>query len=246
MGQLDLLWQYQNLDLTLDKYDKIRKNSPLRNKLIELKNYLVQQQEHLVKFNEEAEKKNHILNRISHEYEEILKAFKSDFDKVEGGQVRSIKQLEEMQKAAVELKEKLAKKEEEIRGLLKDIQGLSSKLEEIRVRMVKAKKEYSTIKAEYDSEVSKIQKEYQEVKEQRNEIKNKLDPELIKRYNKLKKSRGTAIVMVEQSCCGGCNMSLAALVIERLKKGDDIIECENCGRILYWPNKTDDDGQNAV
>jgi len=246
MGQLDLLWEYQNLDLTLDKYDKIRKSSPLRYKLIELKNYLVQQQEYLVKFNEEAEKKNHILNRISHEYEDILKAFKSDFDKVEGGQVRSIKQLEEMQKAAAELKEKLAKKEEEIKGLLKDIQGLSGKLEEIRVRMVKAKKEYSDIKAEYDSEISKIQKEYQEVREQRNEIKNKLDPDLIKRYNRLKKSRGVAVVMVEQSCCGGCNMSLAALVIERLKKGEDIIECENCGRILYWTNRSDGDAKTAV
>jgi hypothetical protein len=125
MGQLDLLWEYQNLDLTLDKYEKMRKNSPLRNKLIELKNYLVQQQENLVKLNEEAEKKNHILNRINHEYEDILKAFKSDVDKVEGGRVRSVKQLEEMQKAAVELKEKLAKKEEEVKGLLKDIQNLS-------------------------------------------------------------------------------------------------------------------------
>jgi len=41
-------------------------------------------------------------------------------------------------------------------------------------------------------------------------------------------------------------MSLAALVIERLKKGDDIIECENCGRILYWGNKADGDAKSAV
>jgi predicted nucleic acid-binding Zn-ribbon protein len=34
-------------------------------------------------------------------------------------------------------------------------------------------------------------------------------------------------------------MTLAALVLERLKKENGIIECENCGRILYLGRKTD-------
>jgi len=239
MGRLDMLWDYQNLDLMMDKYDNMRRNSPLRHKLIELKNYLMEQQEQLLKLNDEAEKKNHILNRINHEYESIVNTFKSDYLKVEGGQVKNVKQLEEMQNVAMELKDKLAKKEEELKNLLKDIQALSSRLEEIRVRMVKAKKEYSGIKARYDSEIDDIQKEYKRLKAQRDELKSKIDDGLIKKYNRLKSSRNTAMVMIEQDCCGGCNMTLAALVLERLKKENGIIECENCGRILYLGRKTD-------
>ena len=61
--------------------------------------------------------------------------------------------MDEMHKSALELKDKLARKEEELNDLLKDVQSLSDKLNEIRVQIIRAKKEYSSIKAQYDQEV---------------------------------------------------------------------------------------------
>ena len=40
MGQLDVLWEYQILDLEMDKCEEMRKKIPLRNRLLELKNIL--------------------------------------------------------------------------------------------------------------------------------------------------------------------------------------------------------------
>ncbi|MGI6189321.1 MAG: hypothetical protein GX041_05005 [Clostridiales bacterium] len=233
MGQLDILWDYQAFDMKMDEYENMRRNIPLRYRLIELKNYLIDQQEQLIKCNDEADKKSNTLNRINHEYETIANAFKTDYDIIDNSQVKTLKQLEEMHKNALELKEKLAKKEEELKNLLNDVQSLSNKLNEIRVNIIKGKKEYSEIKVKYDQEVKKIQKEYLAVKAKRDGLRGKIDDSLMEKYNNLRNSRNTAVVLLENDCCGGCNMALAALVLERLKRGDKIIECENCGRILY-------------
>jgi len=238
MGQLDVLWEYQILDLEMDKCEEMRKKIPLRNRLLGLKKHLIDQQDQLVKCNDEAEKKSNALNRINHEYENIANAFKSDFQKIDSNQVKSLKQLDEMHKSALELKDKLARKEEELNDLLKDVQSLSDKLNEIRVQIIRAKKEYSSIKAQYDQEVKKIRKEYMALKAKRDELKDKIDVSLLERYNNLKNSRNTAVVTIENNCCGGCNMALAALVLEKLKQENSIIECENCGRILYVGAKT--------
>jgi predicted nucleic acid-binding Zn-ribbon protein len=233
VGQLDILWEYQIFDMKMDKYNQMRKNIPLRYRLIELRDYLMKQQEQLIKYNDEADKKNNTLNRINHEYEIIANTFKADYNKIENTQVKTLKQLDEIHKTALELKEKLAKKEEELEALINDVQSLSTKLNEIRRNILKAKKEYSGIKSQYDQEVKKIQKEYQTLKAKRDDLRSKLSDSLIAKYNNLKNSRNTAVVKIENNCCGGCNMALAALVLEKLKQEGSIVECENCGRILY-------------
>lgn len=40
------------------------------------------------------------------------------------------------------------------------------------------------------------------------------------------------VALVNGNKCGGCNMELPAVVARRLKE-QDIVECDNCGRILY-------------
>ena len=41
------------------------------------------------------------------------------------------------------------------------------------------------------------------------------------------------IAPVVHSKCGGCNMSLPMVMLKRIATTDGIVECENCGRILY-------------
>jgi predicted nucleic acid-binding Zn-ribbon protein len=89
------------------------------------------------------------------------------------------------------------------------------------------------IKVEYDKEAKKNQREYLKVRAKRDKLGEKIDDSLLEKYNSLKDSHNVAIIMCEDERCGGCNMRLAALVIQRLKEKQRIIECENCGRILY-------------
>jgi predicted nucleic acid-binding Zn-ribbon protein len=41
------------------------------------------------------------------------------------------------------------------------------------------------------------------------------------------------IAKIVNSKCGGCNMSLPMVMLKKIATTDGIVECENCGRILY-------------
>ena len=61
-----------------------------------------------------------------------------------------------------------------------------------------------------------------------------LDASFFKRYNKLLAKRdGLAVVMVQDSVCRGCNMTLPPQQVNEVLKGDKLNICPTCQRILY-------------
>ncbi|MPN37753.1 hypothetical protein SDC9_185274 [bioreactor metagenome] len=63
-----------------------------------------------------------------------------------------------------------------------------------------------------------------------------MDPVLLKRYAAVKSHHAVPMAMVEQEQCSGCRMSLPMVVVRKVTAGDGLVECENCGRILYSPS----------
>lgn len=237
MEQMDLLWKYQNLDILVDNCENQRKSSPLRQKLIELKNYLTDQQALLMRLEEETEKKNTILNRINHEYESCANDIKSQGEKLEADQVKTLEQLEQMRNDAVVIKERMSKKIQELTKLMAEITAVEKKLDSIRTNVLKAKKEYTGVKVNYDAELEANQSEHAKIKSSRDDLGVNIDSSLLARYNKIKDRRNTALAMIENDRCGGCNMMLASVVLQSIRDKNHMIECENCGRLLYIPKK---------
>jgi predicted nucleic acid-binding Zn-ribbon protein len=234
MEQLEILWKYQELDLLMDQYSLDQKNSDLRQKLLKLKNYLVKQEEYLVKLDSEAGRKNSFYNKIQHECDSISDTIKAEMERLESGEITAVSDLENMSRAGLALKDRLNKKEEELKRLLKEIEVFQKKLDDIRVKVAKAKKEYADVKKDYDEEVIKLQQERNKVKEQRDNVGGDIDKALLAKYKNIKASKSPVISLMDNNQCGGCFMSLASLVVQNVKDRKQIVECENCGRILYY------------
>jgi len=237
LEQMDLLWEYQNLDILVDNCENQRKSSPLRQKLIELKNYLTDQQNLLIKLEEEIDKRNIVLNRVNHEYESCANEIKAEREKLEAEQVKTLKQLEQMRDDALEIKERMIKKSQELSKLLAEINAVEKRLDSIRTNVSKAKKEYTGVKVKYDEELEVIQSEYAKAKLNRDNVGVNIAESLLARYVKLKDRRSTAVALIENERCGGCNMMLASVLLQSIKDRNELIECENCGRILYLAGK---------
>ena len=60
-----------------------------------------------------------------------------------------------------------------------------------------------------------------------------VDAELLERYKRIKGRYAVPMAKVENNQCSGCNMSLPTSTVKRVATGEGIVECENCGRILY-------------
>lgn len=118
-----------------------------------------------------------------------------------------------------------------------EISVIDKKLANLRTNFSKAKKEYSDVKVKYDEELEVFQRESAKAKSNRDDVGVDIDASLLEKYVKLKDRRSTAVAMIENERCGGCNMMLAAILLQSIRDKNDTAECENCGRLLYLPGK---------
>lgn len=233
MRQLDYLWEYQKLDLRMDELENKKKNCPARKELYKSIKYLKDQQENLLKLNDNVDKKNHIYNRIYNDFQKISMTLKEEEEILNSGNITSFKQLDQIEKKLSDIQKKLDQKKKELTDLLKEMDSLNKKLQGVTQRLRKGKKEYDKYKKEYDLVIKDVEAEYDEVKAKRDSIKEKLDDSLLKKYNAIKGNHRLVMAEIQQDRCGGCNMVLASLVVQNVRDKAGVIECENCGRILY-------------
>ncbi|MBO5068109.1 MAG: hypothetical protein J6C62_06895, partial [Clostridia bacterium] len=68
-------------------------------------------------------------------------------------------------------------------------------------------------------------------------LKKKVDPSLMDRYLKKRANKIYPILYeVKGNICGACRMELPMSEMNKLKNGD-VIDCDQCGRLLYMAEK---------
>ena len=61
-----------------------------------------------------------------------------------------------------------------------------------------------------------------------------IDEDLLDRFDRLFESKGdAAIVAIEHGICTGCHMKVTTATAMHARTGKEIVNCEQCGRILY-------------
>ncbi len=234
MERLEVLWQYQELDLQMDQYVQKKKNSDSRQKLLKIKNYLIKQEHNLVSMDSNADQKLNLLSKLEKEYDGIADRIQAQLKKLQSDEVLALEEIEEITKEGLMLNDNIRKKEDELKKLKQELRNFQERLNDIRRKVANAKTEYVDVKKDYDAEVKKINEELAKVKKQRDQIGEKISKPLMAKYKNIKASRSPVISLLTDNQCDGCFMSLASLVVQRVKDGDRIVECENCGRILYY------------
>jgi uncharacterized protein len=92
---------------------------------------------------------------------------------------------------------------------------------------------------EFDKELTKNKKEFDQETKKRQEVFVTLPANLASVYNRMaQRSRdGIAVAEVVNGSCSACFMALRPQMQMEVRRGDRIITCENCTRILYIPSK---------
>ena len=88
-----------------------------------------------------------------------------------------------------------------------------------------------------DDKVDSIDSQLTELTAERATRAAAVDEDLLEHYERLFASKnGNAVVALEHEVCMGCHMKITTQTVVRVK-GDEIVHCEQCGRILYPGSK---------
>ncbi len=79
------------------------------------------------------------------------------------------------------------------------------------------------------------QKEIDGLKAERAKIMAEMTPKIASEYERIRKGRaGVAIAEVVAGRCSKCNIMVRPQFLQELKRGESIMVCESCKRMLYW------------
>jgi uncharacterized protein len=68
----------------------------------------------------------------------------------------------------------------------------------------------------------------------RSEIVNKINPEVVAKYSRILKKHHSAVAAIVNGNCGGCFVKVRPQLSALVRGNDQILNCEDCGRFLYW------------
>jgi len=62
-----------------------------------------------------------------------------------------------------------------------------------------------------------------------------MTPSILKEYDRLRKARrGVAVAEVGEGRCAACHIGVRPQFMQELRRGDKVMFCESCGRILVY------------
>ena len=219
MDQMRQLWEYQQKDMALDRFDEEQKNTPTRKRLVKLQRYLKNSQKKVNSLEARA-------LQLQGEMQSVVKQYgvlEGDLDELEkdigyysecADEELDAQQVKEVMRQATALVEQSEKLKESLQAMQQEVDQSDKTVRELLQKMLSAKKEYDALKVEARAAAEGI------------------SPEILEEYARIKGFRPNPVAILKESRCNGCNMQLPAGVAVQITKGDHLVTCENCGRIL--------------
>lgn len=231
LEELELLLELQDMDLELNALKRRRDRLPGR--IAELEEERNRLNAEVVSRQEEADERAKEHRHIERELEDQTARLES----LRAKQI-TIKTNEEYAALQREIEfeqTRISESEEAILSLLEEQESLKARLSD-------AKESAEESSGRIDSEVSELKKklgdldqELQIKRDERGRVAMRVDEHLLDRYERTLKSKGdAAVVQVTDGTCSGCRMRLPPQMVIEVKRSTRLMECESCGRILYW------------
>ena len=194
------------------------------------------------------------------EFDELTTAIADNEEKVKGFEEQLVLLNEQLASNAKKLKEISTEKEMKALSLEEDIakekmtfaneeierlQGINETktalLDEASEKVKTITVDFDTINKEVSAEKAEIEKSKGELFVKREELSRNLEQKVLSFYEKIRIWAGnTAVVPVKKQACYGCYMKLNDKTYSEVIKGDEIVNCPHCGRILYIESVTEE------
>jgi len=153
------------------------------------------------------------------------------------GSVRSEKEIKALQLEDELAKEQLEAANEEIERLERIIDAKSGLKAELETKLAELDANLVKIQDEISSEVNAIENERATICNKKEKLIGEMNQKILTFYEKIRKwAHNSAVVPVRKQACYGCFMQINDKTYSAVIKGEDIVTCPHCGRILYKEN----------
>ncbi|MGI6036701.1 MAG: zinc ribbon domain-containing protein [Limnochordia bacterium] len=232
-GSLKQLLELQGLDVDIGALEKERAEIPGMKDIVRLKagqqaieKRLQVLQGELEECRKQVRKYELDLARDRDEQQELS-------ERLYSGQVKNARELSQLEAKVKNLGERIDAGEEKILDVM-------VKMEDLEMEKAQGEEQFRLIQeqlqeklAEYQHIHLRLTKGLEELRSLRSELLANIPADLLATYSRMReKKRGPVIVGVRKGVCQGCQVSLSPPLLNMLRKGEKVVFCESCGRLL--------------
>jgi hypothetical protein len=124
--------------------------------------------------------------------------------------------------------------EDEILVLMEKDENSAAEIKRLLGECARAEQEVAAKKSEVEEEIKKTEAVLNDCLEKKKVKAQELPAYVAAQYESIRKNRGgTVVVEIESSICGGCHRVLTLQTVDEVMKGNNIVVCDHCQRILY-------------
>ena len=232
LEQYERLWQYQQVDMELDQYEKEMRGNSNRKELLKHRDFLLEQQNVLKKIEADVEIMSDRMEALDDEITRLNGSVSEATANFEANRPQDIEEARKQIAAIQKLISTISRYEAELTKMRKDSEARDRQQREVRVRAEKARAEFDRIKVIYDEEYKVAAVKLEALKKKVAKEAEGIDPALMEKYKAIKRHSTPPITRIHDDRCGGCNMQLPAADMNKIRTGAPYVECENCGRII--------------
>jgi len=228
---LEKLLVLQDRDRKLRQLLQETRDIPARKQLIESRLKANRDAHHLAQ--EELKKNLTQIKAVELEIETVKETIKKY--RVQQGQIKSNDQYRALEREIREQMGRVRELEEREIVLMEQSETLKKIVSE---RDADLKTEEGAVQGDtkiLDERLANIQAEVEEARKNREAMTEGIDESWLSRYTRIFNNKGDfALVPVENGTCGGCHMKVPPQLVQDAKRGDAMVSCSYCGRLLYW------------
>ena len=156
--------------------------------------------------------------------------------------IRNEKELGLARREVDLLKEEVGTIETELVGALEQVEAATAKLTGIDAEVAQLSTSMETEARDLRAQIEKVSAEMAGERTRRATIAETIDDDLRRRYELIFARRGgVAVVVVRGGTCQGCHMHVPPQHFIQIQRGEQVIVCQNCQRILFWRPESEEE-----
>lgn len=231
-AELQKLIALQNLDTTIRKLEKEQEAIPERR--AEIEREFDQRAFEIRALENRREEAKHTRARLENEVVEQ----KGRVERAERNLMSSKKQDEYTAaiREADSARKQISALETQILEQLETLEQAEAALNERASEIVSLNSDRETRLKAFDEETGSIAERLAAARKEREEVFANLPKQMSGLYSRIRARirDGVAVAEARNRSCSACFMSLRPQVMAEIRRGEEIITCDNCGRILFY------------
>ena len=150
-------------------------------------------------------------------------------------QVQTNREYQSLLKEIEDGKRNIKEKEEEVVRIMEASEANAKIMAEHENLIKDEKKALSAATSQLEKHAGAIESKKAKIVAKRNSMAKAIDTPALRKYDMLRSRRnGKAVVSVVNGICQGCFMSIPPQQFNNILKGDKILNCPTCQRILFY------------